>query len=57
MLQKNQMRDVDDSEEEIEKNTLSLSILNFLKIASNDKKLKQQLMGSSDFLYDNLIAE
>jgi hypothetical protein len=51
------MREVDDSEEEREKNTLSLSILNFLKIASNDKRLRQQLVRSSDFLYENLKAE
>ena len=33
---KNQLREVEDDDEEIEKYTLALSILNFLKVASKD---------------------
>lgn len=39
IFKKNQLREVDDSDEELEKYTLSLSILNFLKFISLDPKL------------------
>ena len=40
ILRKNHQRQVDDEEEEREKYTLSLSILNFLKFVSKDSKLR-----------------
>ena len=36
IMLKNQLREVEDDDEEIEKYTLALSILNFLKVASKD---------------------
>ena len=43
ILRRNQERQVDDEEEELEKYTLSLSILNFFKFASEVKDTKVHL--------------
>ena len=50
ILSKNQLRVVDDLEEETEKYTLSLSIVNFLKHVSKESKTKDQLKNKGDVL-------
>ena len=57
VLQKNQLRVVDDEDEEIEKYTLSVSILNFLKYVSLNKKLSSNLIGKGQVLAVVLSAE
>jgi hypothetical protein len=57
ILRKNQLREVDDEDEEEEKYTLSLSILNFLKFVSRDPKLQGQLANRADVLSEVLAAD
>jgi len=57
ILSKNQLRVVEDLEEETEKFTLSLSIVNFLKHVSKESKTKDQLKNKGDVLRNILYAE
>lgn len=57
ILKRNQFREVDDEEEEHEKYTLSLSILNFLKHCSLESKIRHHLEGKKDILKEILFAE
>jgi hypothetical protein len=57
ILRKNHQRQVDDEEEEWEKYTLSLSILNFLKFVSKDSKLRAQLSNRAEILSDVLAND
>lgn len=57
ILEKNQERQVDDAEEEGEKYTLSLSILNFLKHVSKESKTRDQLKNKGEMLKNILFSE
>lgn len=57
ILQSNQARMVDDLEEETEKYTLALSILNFFKFASLETKTKDQLKDKPEVLKQILYSE
>ena len=56
-MEKNQERQVDDAEEEGEKYTLSLSILNFLKHVSKESKTRDQLKNKGEMLKNILFSE
>ena len=57
IMTKNQEREVDCAEEEFEKSTLALSILNFLKHVSKESKTKDQLKNKGDVLKRILYSE